>query len=140
MNMTELSGTDKAEQQVDLENTEQIQPGTVFWQMLTGYKNSLSVEDLDYWISPASGKFYIPPDSELKWVRNGDEGFNEEKVMGLMFKEIIHNSWTGLTDHIRIISVKDQSVLEEVVNRLYRFDSDPSSVLKKQPLQLLDDN
>lgn len=109
-------------------------PGSQAWQVLTGYRHPISADQLDRWIN--QGGSVTEPPSELKWYYR-NRLINDKKLMNVLARELLHASWTGVTDRIRIAAV-DTHALEEVVRSLDAFQATSGS--GDQTHQVLTDN
>lgn len=93
--------SERAETSFQPENLARILPGSDFWTILTGQRKVIDVNDLDKVIDQSGQVREL--ESELDWYDRSGKNIDGEQILGLAARELLHASWTGITDHFRII-------------------------------------
>jgi len=120
------------------EVNENWQPKSLFWQILTGHQKVFGEKDVDNFFFP-NGKLTLPS-SELKFFGveedNGKKVFRElqNKILvqpgkeGFSPQEVIHQSWLGIHDSLRMYVLNNQG-FKELIERLESLEI-PFKLLK----------
>ncbi|MFN4212672.1 MAG: hypothetical protein ACK4FL_01775, partial [Microgenomates group bacterium] len=85
-----------------------------FWQILTGYRAVFSEKDIDQFVD-INGNLQLPP-SELEWHDRWGKKIKGE-ILGIPSQEILHQSWLGVQDKLRIY-VFEEGGVKEIQQRL----------------------